>query len=215
MGRLRNLRIALVTAGVLASAVMASAQITTGSVTGSVRDGQGAVIPGATVALVSETRGTQLPDVVTSAEGDFQFVNVPADRYTIQVSMSGFKTMKKTGVEVSPGDRLGLGALTIDIGGVTDTVVVQAETTPIQSQSGERSFTIPTKTVENLPISNRSFIALASLAPGVSTVGNPTRIGGGGDTNIMMDGVGVMDTGSNAPLLQMNVESIAEVKVLT
>ena len=59
MGRLRNLRIALVTAGVLASAVMASAQITTGSVTGSVRDGQGAVIPGATVALVSETRGTQ------------------------------------------------------------------------------------------------------------------------------------------------------------
>ncbi|MEO7272391.1 MAG: carboxypeptidase-like regulatory domain-containing protein, partial [Vicinamibacterales bacterium] len=215
MGRLRNLRIALVGGVVLAMAVMASAQITTGAVTGTVKDGQGAVIPGATVTLISETRGTQLPDVISSAEGDFQFVNVPADRYTIQVTMSGFKTMKKTGIAVSPADRLGLGALMIEIGGVTDTVVVQAETTAIQSQSGERSFTIPTKTVENLPIANRSFIALASLAPGVSTVGNPTRIGGGGDTNIMMDGVGVMDTGSNAPLLQMNVESIAEVKVLT
>src|SRR3954471_2688651 len=145
MERLRNLRIALVAGGVLAMAVMASAQITTGSVTGNVRDGQGAVVPGASVALISETRGTQLPDVVTSAEGDFQFVNVPADRYTIQVSMSGFKTMRKTGVEVSPADRLGLGALTIEIGGVTDTVVVQAETLAIQSQSGERSFTIPTK----------------------------------------------------------------------
>jgi len=44
---------------------------------------------------------------------------------------------------------------------------------------------------------------------------DPGRIGGGGDTNIMMDGVGVMDTGSNRPLLRMNVESIAEVKVLT
>ena len=84
MGRLRNLMIALVAGGVLAMAVIASAQITTGSVTGTVKDGQGAVIPGATVTLISETRGTQLPDVISSAEGDFQFVNVPADRYTIQ-----------------------------------------------------------------------------------------------------------------------------------
>ena len=59
MGRLRNLRIALLAAAALATAAMASAQITTGSVTGSVRDGQGAVVPGATVALISETRGTQ------------------------------------------------------------------------------------------------------------------------------------------------------------
>src|SRR3954471_14243619 len=116
MERLRNLRIALVAGGVLAMAVMASAQITTGSVTGTVKDGQGAVVPGATVTLISETRGTQLPEVVTTAEGDFQFVNVPADRYTVQVSMPGFKTMKRTGVEVSPADRLGLGALVVDVG---------------------------------------------------------------------------------------------------
>ena len=42
--------------------------------------------------------------------------------------MAGFKTLRKTGVEVSPADRLGLGALTIDVGGVTDTVVGQGET---------------------------------------------------------------------------------------
>ena len=60
-------------------------------------------------------------------------------------------------------------------------------------------------------------MALAVLAPGVTldTNGTPARIGGGGDPNIMMDGVSAMDTGSNRPLLQMNVESIAEVKVLT
>ena len=60
-------------------------------------------------------------------------------------------------------------------------------------------------------------MALAVLAPGVTLDGNgtPARIGGGGDPNIMMDGVSAMDTGSNRPLLQMNVESIAEVKVLT
>ena len=53
---------------------------------------------------------------------------------------------------------------------------------------------------------------MTSLAPGVS--GN-NRIGGGGGNNIMMDGVSAVDTGNNAILLQMNVESIAEVKVLT
>ena len=87
----------------------------------------------------------------------------------------------------------------------------------IQAQSGERSFTIPTESVTNLPIASRSFTQLALLAPGVTTDGNqtPQRLGGGGDPNIMMDGVSTMDTGSNRPLLMMNVESIAEVKVLT
>jgi hypothetical protein len=53
---------------------------------------------------------------------------------------------------------------------------------------------------------------LASLAPGVN---GTARIGGGGATNFMMDGVGTMDTGSNRLLVAVNVESIAEVKVLT
>jgi hypothetical protein len=56
--------------------------------------------------------------------------------------------------------------------------------------------------------------AVATLAPGVGSGNNPGRIGGGGSNNIMMDGISTMDTGSNSVLLQMNVESIAEVKVL-
>jgi hypothetical protein len=197
-----------------AMATAASAQVT-GTVTGTVKDPQGGVIPGAAVTLTSDTRGTKLPDVFTNESGNFTVVNVPPDKYTIQVLMQGFKPAKQAGVSVSPGDRQEVGVFTIEIGGVTDSVVVKAETPMVQARSGERSFTIPTSAVENLPIANRSFTALASLAPGVTPTGDPTRIGGGGDTNIMMDGVGVMDTGSNRPLLQMNVESIAEVKVLT
>src|SRR5436190_534883 len=210
--RLRTLAAAVIALGALTGS--ANAQVT-GTVTGTVKDPQGGVIPGATVTLTSESRGTKLPDAVTNEGGNFQFVNVPTDKYTIEVTMSGFKPAKQTGVSVSPGDRQEVGVFTIEVGGITDTVVVKAETPLVQSRSGERSFTIPTSAVENLPIANRSFTALASLAPGVTATGDPTRIGGGGDTNIMMDGVGVMDTGSNRPLLQMNVESIAEVKVLT
>ena len=75
-----------------------SAQITTASVTGTVKDAQGGVIPGATVTLISETRGTQLSDVFTNSSGDFTFANVTPDRYTLQVTMEGFKTLKRTGI---------------------------------------------------------------------------------------------------------------------
>ncbi len=195
----------------------AAGQITTGAVSGTVRDVQGAAIPGATVALISETRGTRTSDVFTNQSGDFVFVNVSPDRYTVQVSMSGFKTLERAGLSLTAGDRLSIGALAMELGGLTETVHVKAERSLMQSQSGERSFTIDTESVQNLPIGNRSFTELASLAPGVFIDGNntPQRIGGGGDPNVMMDGVSTMDTGSNRPLLQMNVESIGEVKILT
>jgi hypothetical protein len=204
----------------LVALVRPAAAQTTGTIVGTVKDTQSGVVPGATVTLTSDTRGTQLGEVVTDSKGDFTFINVPPDKYTVQVTMSGFKPTKQSGVSVSPGDRQSVGVFVIEVGGLTDAVVVMAETPLVQARSGERSFTIPTSAVENLPIANRSFTAIAALAPGVTTsnglsTGDPIRIGGGGDTNIMMDGVGVMDTGSNRPLLQMNVESIAEVKVLT
>lgn len=220
MAARRWMYVAAMTVALCAMSATASAQITTGTVSGIVKDPQGGVIPGAAVTLTSETRGTKLPDVFTNEAGEFTFINVPPDTYTVQVSMSGFKPRRQTGVAVSPGDRTSLGVFAVEVGGLTDEVTVQAESPQLQARSGERSFTIPTSAVENLPIANRSFTAIASLAPGVTTsnllpTGDPVRIGGGGDTNIMMDGVGVMDTGSNRPLLQMNVESIAEVKVLT
>ncbi len=204
-------------AAVWAIAVPVDAQITTGTITGTVKDAQGAVVPGATVTLISETRGTQLVDAVTNSQGDFVIPNVPPDRYILQVSIEGFKTVRRGDISVSPGDRASVGVVALEVGGLTETVQVTSEAPIIQATSGERSFTITTEAVENLPIFNRSFTAVAFLAPGVTTDGNntPQRIGGGGDPNIMMDGVSTMDTGSNRPLLQMNIESIAEVKVLT
>jgi hypothetical protein len=204
---------ALVLVMLLAAAAGAAAQITTGSIAGTVKDTQGGVIAGATVTLVSETRGTSPSPVITNEAGDFVFVNVPADTYTIEVSLDGFKSLRRHGVPVSAGDRLAVGTLTVEVGGASETVDVRGETPVIQANSGERSFTVSTDSVENLPIANRSFTALAALAPGVSGL---SRIGGGGTTFVMMDGISAIDTGSNgAPILQMNVESIAEVKMLT
>jgi hypothetical protein len=190
---------------------LASAQVTTATVVGTVKDAQGGVIPGATVTLTSEKQGTKLAETITNSSGDFVFPNVTADTYTVQVAMSGFKTLKRSGVDVHPGDRLTVPGLVIEIGEQNQEITVTAETPVIQAQSGERSYTVTTESVQNLPIANRSFVSLVALAPGTN---GTARLGAGGATNAMFDGIGIIDTGSNSIQLQMNVEAVAEVKVL-
>ncbi|MBM3766989.1 MAG: carboxypeptidase regulatory-like domain-containing protein [Acidobacteria bacterium] len=201
---------------VLWAAQTAHAQLTTGTISASIRDGQSAAIAGATASLLNEGRGTRLPSVISSDTGDIVIPNIPPGTYTLEISQKGFKSLRRPGVAVSAGDQSSLGILTLEVGTVSESITVSAEAAQLQTQSAERSFTITPSAVQNLPIANRSFTALASLSPGVS---GTSRIGdrastGGSNNNIMMDGVSTMDTGNNGILLQMNVESIAEVKML-
>ncbi len=200
----------------LTLALPVAAQVTTGSIAGTVKDAQGGVIPGASITLVSESRGTRSIPVTTDVNGDFVFPNVTADTYTIEVEMASFKTLRQSGIAVNPGPRVSVGVLTIEIGGAAETVTVKGESPMIQTATGERSFAIPTETVQNLPLQNRSFLQLAQLAPGVVMNGvQAQRLGSiVQSTTVMMDGVSTMDTGSNGAIVQMNVESIAEVKLL-
>ena len=196
------------------SGLPAMAQVTTGSIAGTVKDAQGGVVPGVTVTLKSDTKGTTLTPVVTDTSGDFSFPVTPVDTYTVEFSMDSFKTVRQSNVAVSPGSRISLGVITLEVGGTSETVVVMAENPLIQATSGERSFTIPTEQVQNLPFANRGFTQLASLAPGVTgTTAQGTQ--NCMSSNIVMDGISTMDTGSSgSALFNINTESIAEVKVL-
>jgi hypothetical protein len=93
-----------------------SAQITTGTVAGSVKDDQGLAVPGATVTLISEARGTRMAPVVTNGTGDFVVPNVTPDTYTVEITMDGFTTVRRPGVAVSGGDRVGVGDLKLTVG---------------------------------------------------------------------------------------------------
>jgi len=192
----------------------AAAQANTATVFGSVKDAQGGVIPGATVTLISETQGTKPAPAVTNETGDFVFPNIPADTYTVQIEMPSFKTLKHSGVFVSAGSRVAVGTLTLEVGGATEAVQVTAEMPIIQAASGERSFVLEPTTYDNIPFVNGqlNYASLATFAPGM--VGT-SRQGSNGQNTYVMDGVLTMDTGSNGQLLQMNPESIAEVKILT
>ena len=106
MIRKRTIRVLSVLGLLALSALPARAQITTGTVSGTVKDVQGGVVPGATVVLISETQGTKSNPAVTNATGDYVFPNVATDTYTVEVSMAGFKTLSRKNVRVSGGDRV-------------------------------------------------------------------------------------------------------------
>src|ERR1017187_3876070 len=196
----------------------ALAQITTGTVTGLVVDATGGVVPRAHVVLVSEARGTRSAAVLTNDSGDYVFPNVAPDTYTLEVTAPSFKTLRRTGIMVTGGDRVGVPPLTLEVG-TADTVSVTAEAALVQTQSGERSFAIAQQQVESLPVVRGNFTSLVALVPGVNggdtTSAGGTRLGGASQNNIMMDGISAMDTGNNGQMPSMNIESIGEVKVLT
>jgi hypothetical protein len=204
---------------VLALARVAAAQGVTGTMTGTVKDTQGGVIPGATVTLISDTRKTLSAPVITNASGDFVFPNVTADTYTLQIEMESFRTLRRSGIAVSPGSIVAVGAVAIEIGGTSEILTVKAEAPLVQTASGERSFTVSTESVSNLPLANRTFDSLLALAPGVvvtpGALDPAARIGGGGGSNYMLDGATAMDPGINRPATRVSVESLAEVKIVT
>jgi hypothetical protein len=205
--------------GVALLTTSATAQVTTGTVTGRVVDSTGAIVPNAKVVLVSEARGTRSAPASTNDSGDYVFADVTADTYTIEVSAASFKNLRRTGILVAGGDHVGVPTLTLEVGGTTDTVTVTAEMVLVQSQSGERSYAIENKQIESLPITHGNFAAAVAFAPGVDGAqtgsGSTARLGGQAQDNIMMDGISAMDTGNNGQMLTLNVESIGEVKVLT
>jgi hypothetical protein len=210
IGRVASKALALV---VLVGIAPAGAQVTTGNVTGSVRDAQGAVVPGASVSLVSATRGTTI-EVRSNEHGDFLFPNVTPDTYTVRVRLDGFKTLERQNISVSPGDRTATGTLTLEVGGRAETITVSTEAPLVQANSGERSFSVSNEAVQNLPINTRNWASLTALTPGVL---GTTRLGNPGAQNntYMLDGVAIMDTGNNGQMLQTNVDAIDEVKILT
>jgi len=196
----------------------ALAQITTGNVSGIVRDPQGGVIPGATVVLISETRGTKSAPTTTNETGLYVFPNVTPDTYTIEVTLDAFKTVRRNGIAVSGADRVGIAPITLEPGTLVESVTVVAQSPLVQTQSGERSYAVTSAQIDNLPVARNNFTSMTAFTPGVVQVGasaGGTRIGGAGQNNIMMDGISAMDTGNNGQMLNMNVDAIGEVKILT
>jgi hypothetical protein len=188
-----------------------------------VTDAQGGVVPGATIVLTSETQGTKTRPVVTNENGSYTVPGLSADTYTIEVTMPGFNTVSRRGVQLNGGDRVSVPALALQVTGTKEMVTVTAEAPVVQAASGERSSAMQTKQLEMLPVASHNFMEFAMIQPGLNTQegSNPgsqmRRTGGGGQDNVMLDGISALDTGNNGVMGGMNLQqdAILELKVLT
>src|SRR5687768_14318430 len=127
----------------------AVAQSTRGSLAGTVRDAQGAAVPGATVELTSPRRNDT--QVTTANEsGDFTFLNLLPDNYNLKVTMDSFKTVEQSNVVLNAADRLSVGVITLELGAVTETVNVSTRVVEVQSRDATRNFSVDSAAIENL-----------------------------------------------------------------
>jgi hypothetical protein len=202
------------------------AQTTSASVSGSVQDSQGGVLPGVTVTMTSRTQGNVLTGV-TDGGGRFVFPIVRPDTYTLQATLPGFKTSERTNLVVNANDKLSTGPLTMEIGQLSEEVSVSSPVTPLQSVSGERSFTLQSETLKNIANNGRALFNFATLVPGalsqetgnreLSQVSSFTVNGQRPNSNnITIDGVANIDTGDNGGnMATTNIDAVAEFKILT
>jgi hypothetical protein len=228
--RFQRFRMVLATALVgvlcLAGPTMLQAQTTSASVSGSVKDAQGGTLPGATVTLTSRTQGNTLT-ATTDTDGRFVFPIVRPDTYTLLVSMQGFKKLERTNVVVSANDRFSAGALTLDVGGIQESVTVESRVSELQVESGERSFTLENEALTNIANNGRALFNFANLVPGVLQQGTSGTENGQvssftvngqrpNSNNMTIDGVANIDTGDNGGnMATTNIDAVAEFKILT
>jgi hypothetical protein len=213
----------------LAAAAPMIAQVTSGTILGSVQDTSGALIPGAKVTAVATGIGVTRT-VTSSSNGTFSLSNLPASTYTVTVSATGFETNTKSGVILSSADNLNSGVFALKVGAETTTVTVEADTgqLQIQANSGERSDLITGKQLNDIALNGRNVLDIVRVIPGVSGSGSFGASGTGGlDTysvngsrtnqhDFTIDGASNVDTGNNGGTqVTVNTDAIAEVKVLT
>ena len=214
----------------------AHAQVGTASLTGTVQDTSGAVIPGATVTLTDTSTQTSRT-AKSDGSGFFSFPNLPAATYQANFHMQGFSDLLRKNIVLGIGDNQAIPGIHMQIGAVTSTVNVSAQSDAITpTTSGESSYTLSSKQIQNLDIEGRSAVELLGLVPGAADSGNFESDTYSGQTagfsqngsafsvngnrfdltQIVSDGAVVSDVNtSGGAAVTPNVDMISEAKVET
>ncbi len=159
----------------LLAAAPLAAQVLYGSIVGNVKDGTGAVLPGATVTITSKETN-QSRETVTNATGRYDFSTVQTGTYTVKVSQPGFKTTTRSGVLVTLNTVTRVD-LVASIGDVTESVVVTAETAPLKTDRAEVSSELTSRPLQELPVTlGRNYQSLFRTLPGITPPENAHSI---------------------------------------
>jgi hypothetical protein len=161
---------------------LATAQLTTGNISGTVTDQSGGAIPGASVTLRNVETGISRT-TSTGANGRYEAPNLPLGNYEVSVTLAGFQTSVRAGIELTAG-RNAVVDHVMQVGEVTQTVTVTGEVTFVETTTSTVSQLVSEQKVEELPLSGRDLTQLTYLQEGVLRVPQRTSdsdpLGGAG-----------------------------------
>src|SRR5271170_514201 len=211
----------------------AGAQLTEGTIDGTVTDSSGAAVVDVKVKILNTGTGSAVEEL-TDSIGYFRAPHLAAGIYELRVEKAGFKTGVVKSVSVSVGVTT-RSDVALQIGSLTDTVIV-SETAPlVQTEEGRLSSTITTDQVTSLPLDGRQVYQLVTLEPGVTTTNAPVISNVPSPTSSVTFLYGFIANGSNPrgnnfildgnsnnnewlggqPLIYPSLDAIQEVQVQT
>lgn len=225
------MRFVIIAALICLLPVAVRAQVTTGTISGTVEEQSGAVVPGATVTITNTEKGTSAV-YQTDQHGYYNAPFLIPGAYAVKVEKSGFRTQVHSGV-ILHVDQQARVDFSLTLGEVTQTINVTAAPPLVESQSSSLGQVINRAPVESLPLNGRNFAQLVWLSPGITTgqIGenlsgastfNPraasdfNALGSQANANAwLVDGIEDNEETFNTVMIQPSVESIQEFKVLT
>lgn len=226
--KIRSLAV-LVLLAMLASGGNLFAQITSGTIFGTVKDQAGLVLSGAKVNLKDQEIGFDRT-ILSGSQGAFVAADIPRGTYTITVSAKGFKALVKEGVVVDVGARLSVGDFKLAVGADTESITVLASggEMQLQAESGERSSLIDGKQIDSLLMNGGNILDYMKVIPGINSTFNGSEsdkanldsmnFNGtrGNEHGITVDGISNEDNGCNCAVqVTVNSDAIGEAKVET
>ena len=205
----------------------AEAQTITGTISGTVTDPNGGVIPGANVTLTYLQTGATR-NAVTNEEGRFTFSAVQPGTYSVRIERDGFQALLRENTMLSPNENLALGDLALAAGNVSETVTVTSAGAVVETEGSNLSARLTSDQIALISTKGRDFTSLLRLIPGTSLNDDIEAVGEGFGTDLpnfsgqrgrstvtTIDGLNASEpSGSNKVSLSINQDAVGEVQVL-
>jgi hypothetical protein len=213
------------------------AQQLTGTLSATVSDSEGAVVPNAKVTMKNSASG-DIRTTVSNGSGYFSITAVQPGTYSVSIEASGFKTWNQAGIVFAQGDSRTLPNVKLEVGKVTETVEIKAGADVVIPDNSEVSTTLNTEMIEDVPIVGRDAGELLKVMPGMALTNGLSQGSGFNDkvvgTNngpvgayssngtqpygsmaFMLDGANLVDPGNaGTQIANINQDMVSEVKVL-
>jgi len=200
--------------------------IITGSVSGSVVDSTGAVIPNAAITATDLEKGT-IFKTKSQGNGDFSFRILPIGIYKLTIASSGFSTDELARIAVNANSDTSVGKQLMGIGATTSVVVEESPAAQLDTTQSQVTTTFSSETLQSLPVMGNGFDEVALLEPGVAqthdlmdsnsngTVGFSSNGSRGRNNNFELDGQSNNDNSVAGPQIFFgNQDAIQEIQII-